>query len=79
MKKILITGANGMLGKSIQKFFSLLDYSIIPTDIHNLNITDFNYIIWVIPEIDDMSEFNSIENLSFFKYAETLKILSSKL
>ena len=44
MKKILITGANGMLGKSIQKFFSLLDYSIIPTDIHNLNITDLQQV-----------------------------------
>jgi dTDP-4-dehydrorhamnose reductase len=44
MKKILITGANGMLGKSIQKVFSLLNYLIIPTDIHNLNITNLQQI-----------------------------------
>lgn len=40
MKKILVTGANGMLGKTIQKVFSLNNYQIIPTDIHNLDITN---------------------------------------
>lgn len=43
MKKILITGANGMLGRTLQKVLSY-NYIIIPTDIHNLNITNITQV-----------------------------------
>lgn len=43
--KILITGANGMLGRTIQKVFSKYNnFSIIPTDIDTLDITNLNQV-----------------------------------
>lgn len=33
-----------MLGKTIQKVFSLNNYQIIPTDIHNLDITNLTQV-----------------------------------
>ena len=36
--RILITGANGMLGRTLQK--KLADYTLIPTDLPDGDITD---------------------------------------
>ncbi|OGI00430.1 MAG: dTDP-4-dehydrorhamnose reductase [Candidatus Melainabacteria bacterium GWF2_37_15] len=44
MKKILLTGANGMFGQDFQHIAIEQDYEIISTDIHNLNITDFEAV-----------------------------------
>ncbi len=38
MSKVLITGADGQLGQEIVEVFS--DWEVIPTDFHNLDITD---------------------------------------
>ena len=40
--KILITGANGMLGMDLCPILEKKGYSVIKTDIHNLDITDSN-------------------------------------
>ena len=38
--KILITGANGMLGKDLSKVLENLNHEVINTDVHNLDITN---------------------------------------
>jgi dTDP-4-dehydrorhamnose reductase len=38
--KILITGANGMLGQDLVPILEKEGFTVIPTDIHNLDITD---------------------------------------
>jgi dTDP-4-dehydrorhamnose reductase len=40
MKKILVTGANGMLGQDLCPMFRKAGYSVIKTDIDSLDITD---------------------------------------
>lgn len=41
MVKILVTGANGMLGQDLCPILEDNGYDIIETDIHNLDITDY--------------------------------------
>ncbi len=38
--KILVTGANGMLGQDLVPILEKENFDIIPTDLHNLDITD---------------------------------------
>ena len=40
MKKVLVTGANGMLGQDLCPILTKNGYEVIKTDIHNLDITD---------------------------------------
>jgi len=40
MKKILLTGANGMFGQDAIKFFTAKGFEVIPADIQNFDITD---------------------------------------
>lgn len=42
--KVLITGANGMLGQDLCPTFEDFGHELIETDIHNLDITDFNQV-----------------------------------
>lgn len=44
MKKILVTGANGMLGKDLVEILSQQGYFVTPTDINELDITDKNAV-----------------------------------
>lgn len=43
--KILVTGANGMLGKDLCPILEDIGYSVIPTDIDTLNITDERMVL----------------------------------
>ena len=40
MTKVLVTGANGMLGQDLCPILEDNDYDVIETDIHNLDITN---------------------------------------
>ena len=42
--KILITGANGQLGQSLQKIPQSKNFDLVATDIHELDITQANSI-----------------------------------
>lgn len=48
--KILVTGANGMLGQDLCPILEQNGYNVIRTDINNLDITDFNMIEKVLSE-----------------------------
>jgi len=48
MKKILITGAKGMLGQDLCPLLKQNGYQVIETDVDNLNITNFNQSEYVI-------------------------------
>lgn len=41
MLKVLVTGANGMLGQDLCPILSDSGYDVVETDIHNLDITNF--------------------------------------
>ena len=41
MKKVLVTGAKGMLGQDLCPILSDSGYDVVETDIHNLDITNF--------------------------------------
>ena len=40
MKKVLVTGSNGMLGQDLTSTLEQRGYSVIPTDVDTLDITD---------------------------------------
>lgn len=40
MKRVLITGANGMLGKDLSKVLKADGHQVIETDVHNMDITN---------------------------------------
>ena len=42
--KVLVTGANGMLGQDLCPILEDNCYDVIETDIHNLDITDYNAV-----------------------------------
>ncbi len=42
MKKIILTGAEGQLGKELQKQLVLYDYEVIAVDLPDFDITDYN-------------------------------------
>lgn len=44
MKKIILTGAGGQLGKEFQKQLVLYDYQVVPVDLSAFDITDFSYV-----------------------------------
>lgn len=48
--KVLVTGANGMLGQDLCPILEDNGYEVIETDIHNLDITDFSACKKVIAE-----------------------------
>ncbi len=55
MKKVLVTGAKGMLGQDLVPILEDEDYDVIETDIDNLDITDFNQVESVLnKEIPDI-------------------------
>ncbi len=39
--KLMITGGNGMLGKTLCRMLPLLGYEVFPVDLHDFDITDF--------------------------------------
>ena len=45
--KVIVTGANGMLGQDLCPILEDEGYDVIETDIHNLDITDKNYYGWL--------------------------------
>ena len=40
--RVLVTGANGMLGQDLCPILEDNGYDVIETDIHNLDITDYS-------------------------------------
>lgn len=48
MKKVLVTGAKGMLGQDLCLILKQNGYKVIETDTNNLNITNFNQAEYVI-------------------------------
>lgn len=48
MKKVLVTGAKGMLGQDLCPILKQNGYKVIETDVDNLNITNFNQAEYVI-------------------------------
>lgn len=48
MKKVLVTGANGMLGQDLCPLLEKEGYSVIKTDIDTMNITNFENVESVI-------------------------------
>ncbi len=48
--KVLLTGANGMLGRDMTKLFQQKGFEVTLTDIYNLDITDKNAVISKISE-----------------------------
>ena len=44
MKKVLVTGANGMLGQDLCPILAEHGYEVIPTDVSTLDITDFKMV-----------------------------------
>ena len=50
MVKILVTGANGMLGQDLCPFLEDEGYDVIETDIQTLDITDFGMVNSVLQE-----------------------------
>ena len=50
MRKVLVTGANGMLGQDLCPIFQDAGYEVIETDIHNLDITSLSMVETVLSE-----------------------------
>ena len=50
MKKVLVTGANGMLGQDLCPILEDEGYGVLETDIHNLDITDFSAVKNILEE-----------------------------
>lgn len=50
MQKVLITGANGMLGQDLSQILENNGYEVYKTDIDNMDITDLNSVKSVIEE-----------------------------
>ena len=50
MKKILVTGANGMLGQDLCPILEQNGYEVFKTDIDNMDITDINSVTSVLTE-----------------------------
>ena len=50
MKKVLVTGANGMLGQDLCPILEDEGYEVVETDIHNLDITNPESILNVLEE-----------------------------
>lgn len=47
-KRILVTGANGMLGQDLCPMLEDEGYDVIETDVHNMDITDINVVKQVL-------------------------------
>ena len=48
--KVLVTGANGMLGQDLCPILEDEDFVVVETDIHNLDITDLSCVEKVLDE-----------------------------
>ena len=48
MKKILVTGANGMLGQDLTKILRENNFEVVETDVHNMDITKITEVEAVI-------------------------------
>ena len=48
--KVLVTGANGMLGQDLCPILEDEDFDVIETDIHNLDITNLEQVVAVLNE-----------------------------
>ena len=53
--KVLVTGANGMLGQDLCPILEDEDFDVIETDIHNLDITDLKQVEKVL--IEEMPDY----------------------
>ena len=50
MKKVLVTGANGMLGQDLCPILKDNGYEVVPTDVNSLDITDLGIVQKVLSE-----------------------------
>lgn len=51
MKKILITGCNGQLGRAINKQYANTDYELVNTDVAELDITNVDAVVSMMKEV----------------------------
>lgn len=51
MKKLLVTGCNGQLGRAINKQFENTEYELVNTDVSNLDITDVEAVLKFVSEV----------------------------
>lgn len=51
MKKLLITGCNGQLGRAINKQYANTDYELVNTDVAELDITNVDAVVSVMKEV----------------------------
>ena len=50
MKKVLVTGANGMLGQDLCPILKDNGYEVVPTDVNSIDITDLGIVQKVLSE-----------------------------
>lgn len=51
MKKLLITGCNGQLGRAINKQYANTDYELVNTDVAELDITNVDAVVNMMKEV----------------------------
>lgn len=51
MKKLLITGCNGQLGRAINKQYENTDYELVNTDVAELDITNVDAVVSMMKEV----------------------------
>lgn len=51
MKKLLVTGCNGQLGRAVNKQFEGTEYELVNTDVSDLDITDIDEVIKFVEEV----------------------------
>lgn len=71
MKKIILTGANGQLGRAMSALYSKKqDIEVIETDIHNLDITNLSAVIELVERekpyaIINCAAYTAVDNCEF--------------
>ncbi|RDY30543.1 dTDP-4-dehydrorhamnose reductase [Lachnotalea glycerini] len=51
MKKLLVTGCNGQLGKAINKQYENTEYELVNTDVSELDITNVDAVVTMMKEV----------------------------
>lgn len=51
MKKILVTGCNGQLGRAVNKQFQGTEYELVNTDVADLDITNIDEVLKLVEEV----------------------------
>ena len=70
MKKIIVTGCNGQLGRAVNLFFKdAADISFVNTDVGELDITNIDKVMELAREVKPYAIINlSLIHISLFDY-----------